>query len=133
MRNTDGTVPIEGDGKSRFREAAHVVVSTPVLSNFRKGTLEVVVPAAPAERGDGHSPWEGMSGAALWVGDRIVGVIAAHHPGEGLARLAAVRLDLALDRLDPPAAPACVLCWSGCPSYRRRFRTCCPRPPARRR
>ena len=41
-----------------------------------------------------------MSGAAVWVGDRIVGVIAKHHRADGLGRLAAARLDLSLEGLD---------------------------------
>ncbi|MGE0300775.1 MAG: hypothetical protein AB7R99_29220, partial [Pseudonocardia sp.] len=73
-----------------------------VLSNWREGTLEVIV--APADHAyapaDDSSPWTGMSGAALWSGDRIVGVIAKHHPGDGLARLAAARIDYALRQLD---------------------------------
>lgn len=101
MRNADGTVPVEGDGKRRFRESAHIVGSSPLQSNSRRRTLEVVLPAAPAESADGHSPWEGMSGAALWVGELIVGVVAQHHPAEGLARLAAVRVDVAVDDLAP--------------------------------
>ena len=34
-----------------------------------------------------------MSGSALWADDHIVGVISAHHRSDGLARLAATRMD----------------------------------------
>jgi hypothetical protein len=34
-----------------------------------------------------------MSGAAVWAADRIVGVVAEHHPGEGTGRLTARRVD----------------------------------------
>ena len=121
MRNADGTVPDRDDGKAKFRDTYHVVGTTALLSNWREGTLEVVVPAPPATPVDTGSPWEGMSGAPLWVGDRIVGVIARHHPGDGLSRLAAVRLDRALAGLDParlaelrqvvPAIPADPAAW----------------------
>ncbi len=37
-----------------------------------------------------------MSGAAVWVGRRVVAVIARHYPRESTARLTAVRLDVAL-------------------------------------
>lgn len=104
MRNADGAIPVDGDGKKRFRESAHIVGSSPLQSNSRRRTLEVVLTAAPAEPADGHSPWEGMSGAALWVGELIVGVVAQHHPAEGLARLAAVRVDVAVDELAPSRA-----------------------------
>jgi hypothetical protein len=84
-----------------YRDAFHAVGSLALLSNRREGTLEVTINAGPAPGADGVSPWEGMSGAALWVDDGIVGVVSEHHPGDGLARLAAARLDLAFDRADP--------------------------------
>jgi Trypsin-like peptidase domain len=34
-----------------------------------------------------HSPWEGMSGAAVWADGRLVGVVAEHHAGEGRGTL----------------------------------------------
>jgi hypothetical protein len=37
-----------------------------------------------------------MSGAAVWAGDRIIGVITEHHRREGLGRLTATRLDQCL-------------------------------------
>lgn len=105
MRNYDGTIPIEDDGRPRFRDAEHVVGSMAVLSNWREGTLEVVVPTAP-ESGGETSPWEGMSGAAVWAADHIIGVIAKHHPGDGPARLTAIRIDRALDGLNPEDRPS---------------------------
>ncbi len=88
----------DSDGVT-YRDSHQADGSVAVLSNRGEGTLEVTVP--PPERDPAVSPWEGMSGAAVWVGDRIVGVIAKHHPADGLGRLAAARLDLALDGLDP--------------------------------
>jgi hypothetical protein len=88
------------DSEARYRDAHHAVGTVPVLSNWREGTLEFLVASPPAAADPGISPWEGMSGAPLWVDGRIVGVLAEHHPSEGLARLAAARLDLALARLD---------------------------------
>lgn len=84
-----------------FRDSVQADGKVPVLSNWREGTLEVVVDEPPNARDDDLSPWQGMSGAALWSGGHIVGVIVKHHPGDGLARLAAARLDLALDHVDP--------------------------------
>ncbi len=72
-----------------------------VLSNRREGTLEFTVPPPERDPDPRVSPWEGMSGAAMWVGDRIVGVIAKHHRSDGLGRLAAVRLDLSREGLEP--------------------------------
>ncbi|GAA0453250.1 hypothetical protein Ade02nite_01410 [Paractinoplanes deccanensis] len=83
---------------SRFRELHDAAGDAAVLSNRRTGTLEITV-APPAEDPDpARSPWEAMSGAAVWAGDRIVGVVAEHHRREGLNRLTAVRLDRCLDR-----------------------------------
>lgn len=62
------------------------------LSNWREGTLEITVPVPP-DPDPGHSPWEGMSGAAVWCEGRIVGIVSRHHRSEGLGRLAAVRTD----------------------------------------
>jgi hypothetical protein len=100
MRNRDGTAPTPDDGKDKYRDACHAVGSAPVLSNSREGTLEIVV-TPPGDRPAAGSPWAGMSGAPVWVGDRIVGVLSSQHPADGLSRLAAARLDLALDSLNP--------------------------------
>lgn len=62
------------------------------LSNRYTGTLHVGVDRPPAEDREG-SPWEGMSGAALFVGDRLVGIIAEHHLVEGPGHLTAHRAD----------------------------------------
>ncbi|MET7487534.1 NACHT domain-containing protein [Streptomyces sp. NPDC005538] len=88
-----------------FRDSAHVVGTVALLSHWRERTLEVVVSARPAllapGTGGAVSPWEGMSGAALWAEGRIVGVVTKHHPGDDLGILTAARLDLALDELAP--------------------------------
>ncbi len=88
------------DTGGRYRDTAHVAGSAAVLSNRRSGTLEIAVPAPP-----GHapregtstepwrSPWEGMSGAAVFAGDRLVAVVSEHHPAEGTGRLTALRVD----------------------------------------
>ncbi len=34
-----------------------------------------------------HSPWEGMSGAAVWADGRLIGVVGQHYPDEGLGAL----------------------------------------------
>ncbi|MGH3852695.1 MAG: trypsin-like peptidase domain-containing protein [Pseudonocardiaceae bacterium] len=90
----------DGDGAT-YRDSHQADGSVAVLSNRGEGTLEVTVPPPERDPDPAASPWEGMSGAAVWVGDRIVGVIAKHHRSDGLGRLAAARLDLALDELDP--------------------------------
>jgi hypothetical protein len=83
------------DGRP-YRDVHQAVGSVAVLSNRRSGTLEVTV-EAPGEDPDKQvSPWEAMSGAAVWAGGRIVAVVAEHHRREGLGRLTAARLDRCL-------------------------------------
>ena len=78
-----------------FRDLEQVTGHAPVAANRRQGTLAVHSddpPPASPEPG-GLSPWEGMSGAAVWAAGRIVAVVAEHHPGEGTGRLTARRID----------------------------------------
>ena len=76
-----------------YRDSAHVVGKAPLFSNTREKTLEINV--APPERDldPKVSPWEGMSGAAVFCDGQIVGVINKHHRCEGLGRLTASRAD----------------------------------------
>ncbi|MET8324821.1 tetratricopeptide repeat protein [Streptomyces sp. NPDC005181] len=82
----------KGDGR-QFRELHQADGTVAALSNLRTGTLEITVPVAAADPDPKVSPWSGMSGAAVWAGRHIVGVVAEHHRWEGLGRLAAARID----------------------------------------
>ncbi|MBD0744660.1 hypothetical protein BG418_23715 [Streptomyces sp. CBMA152] len=83
-----------------FRELHQADGTVATLSNLRTGTLEMTVAPAGTDPDPLASPWAGMSGAAVWAGSRIVGVVAEHHRFEGPGRLTAVRLDHALRGLD---------------------------------
>ncbi|MFB7783871.1 trypsin-like peptidase domain-containing protein [Streptomyces vinaceus] len=92
------------DGR-QFRELHQADGTVAALSNLRTGTLEITVAAAAADPDPAVSPWSGMSGAAVWAGPFLVGVVAEHHRGEGLGRLTAVRVDHTLRQLaDGPRA-----------------------------
>ncbi|MFI1432580.1 trypsin-like peptidase domain-containing protein [Streptomyces lydicus] len=78
---------------SRYRDACHVVGTCAVLSNRREGTLDLRVAPPHADIHSGHSPWEGMSGAAVFSGDSIIGVVARHHRSDGPGHLAVLRAD----------------------------------------
>ncbi|MFF3859440.1 tetratricopeptide repeat protein [Streptomyces sp. NPDC002209] len=97
------------DGR-QFRELHQADGTVAALSNLRTGTLEITVPAAAADPDPAVSPWSGMSGAAVWAGPYLVGVVAEHHRGEGLGRLTAVRIDHTLQRVaDGPRAELAAL------------------------
>ncbi|MGO8893683.1 MAG: trypsin-like peptidase domain-containing protein [Streptosporangiaceae bacterium] len=91
-----------GDGGpvSVYRDYAHVTGSAMPWSNLREGTLSVSVPAPAPDPDPKRSPWEGMSGAALWSSGCCVGLIQAHHQSDGLGQLAASRVDRWYDRLN---------------------------------
>jgi Trypsin-like peptidase domain len=79
-----------------YRDLEQLSGTAPVQANRRQGTLAINLgDPPPAALGSGQSPWEGMSGAAVWQGHAIIAVIAEHHPWEGTGRLAARRIDRA--------------------------------------
>ena len=72
-----------------LRELDYAIGSIAALSDAKTGrfAFAVDVPPGPDPDPDKHSPWEGMSGAAVWASGRLVGVVGQHHPREGLATL----------------------------------------------
>ncbi|GHJ37989.1 trypsin-like peptidase domain-containing protein [Streptomyces sp. TS71-3] len=83
----------DDDGRTWYRDTHQADGSIGTASNRMQGTLEVRVAAPRAEPDGAVSPWEGMSGAALWCRDRIVGVLARHYGKEGDGSLTAFRVD----------------------------------------
>ena len=75
-----------------YRDAHQADGTIASLSNWREGTLEITVASPNVDVDPEHSSWEGMSGAAVWCADRIVGVVSRWHRNDGLNRLAAVRV-----------------------------------------
>ena len=94
----DEAGPDQG-GPTVYRDSAHVSGTVAVLSNRREGTLEVTVSPPERDPDPARSPWEGMSGAAVWSGGRIIGLVAEHHRSDGLGTLAASRVDRWYERL----------------------------------
>jgi tetratricopeptide (TPR) repeat protein len=72
-----------------YRDTHQAIGTIAPLSNLRQGTLEITVPPPEYDATPPHSPWEGMSGAAVFAGGALVGVINEHHRSDGLGRLAA--------------------------------------------
>lgn len=90
----DDSMRLLDDGApSQYRDSCHLSGTVSVLSNRREGTLELAVLAPRADPEPERSPWEGMSGAVVWSGGAVIGVISSHHRSDGLGRLAAVRVE----------------------------------------
>ena len=73
-----------------LRELHYAIGTIAGLSDAKTGTYTFAVGTAmpgPDPELDKHSPWEGMSGAAVWSGGRLIGVIGQDHPREGLGTL----------------------------------------------
>ncbi|MEU8034110.1 trypsin-like peptidase domain-containing protein, partial [Streptomyces sp. NPDC049099] len=87
---------------SLARDACHAWGHLPVLSNLRSDTLEFRVP--PPEGTAQGSPWEGMSGAAVWAEGRVIGIVTEHHRTEGPGTLTVSRADRWTGTSDGPGA-----------------------------
>ena len=77
-------------------------------SNLVSGLLSLQVTHAPRAlppqaQALGKSPWSGMSGAAVFAGDRLVGVVAEHAPRQGDASITVTPLTF-ISRLSPQTA-----------------------------
>jgi hypothetical protein len=92
---------LDDGAPSQYRDSCHVSGTVSVLSNRREGTLELAVLAPHADPEPGRSPWEGMSGAVVWSGGAVIGVVSSHHRADGLGRLAASRVEHWYDVLSP--------------------------------
>ena len=89
----DATRPGADGRPSKYRDSHHAIgIATP-WSNLREGTMEVNVRAPEYDPDPAHSPWEGMSGAAVWSGGYLIGVVGKHHRSDGLGTLSASRVD----------------------------------------
>jgi trypsin-like peptidase len=72
-----------------LRDLHYAIGSIDPLSDAKTDRFAFAVDASPGPdpEPDKHSPWEGMSGAAVWASSRLIGVVSQHHPQEGLATL----------------------------------------------
>ncbi len=72
-----------------LRELDYAIGTIAGLSDAKTGRFAFAVDVAPGPdpEPDKHSPWEGMSGAAVWATGRLIGVVSQHHPREGPATL----------------------------------------------
>lgn len=76
-----------------FRDSHHARGTTTPLAGVRRGALELALRAPEYDVDANRSPWEGMSGAVVWSGKYLIGVVSEHHRADGLGTLAATRVD----------------------------------------
>ncbi|WP_344664317.1 serine protease [Catenulispora yoronensis] len=87
--------------RRRYRDSHHAAGICHPDSNRYAGTLEWTVAAPEHDPDPGCSPWEGMSGAAVFADGLLIAVVNEHHRREGLGRLTASRVGRWYDLLDP--------------------------------
>jgi WD40 repeat protein len=96
-----------------LRESAEVKGEIPPLSGLREDLLSFQVTASPQDLPpagplDTSSEWSGMSGAAVFAGSFLVGVVTEHSPGRGPSDVTVTPLAALLD---PETAPADSVEW----------------------
>jgi hypothetical protein len=94
-------------GRRLVRETAHVAGYIPPLSGLVGGLISLQVTQSPRElpaQGTlGQSQWSGMSGAAVFAGDAIVGVVAEHAARRGASDITVTPLQFLSE---PSSAPS---------------------------
>ncbi|MFF9351281.1 trypsin-like peptidase domain-containing protein [Streptomyces sp. NPDC014734] len=84
-----------------YRDSHHARGTTTPLAGVRQGALELSLRAPEYDADRNRSPWEGMSGAAVWSDGRLIGVVSEHHRPDGLGTLTASRVDRWYQSLPP--------------------------------
>ena len=88
-----------GDRALAFRDSEGLTGTINSSSNLREGTysahIETTIPdpSAIQQVADAQTPWEGISGAAVWIGEHLVGIVSRHHLAEGPGTLTVMPLE----------------------------------------
>jgi Trypsin-like peptidase domain/Tetratricopeptide repeat len=91
--------------KERVRDTEEIVGEVAPLAARKSGLLTVHIEGSvPDQDASGHSPWEGYSGAALFCGPLLVGVLAVDPAHFGTGRLEAVPVTAMAEEADFRAA-----------------------------
>ncbi|MBQ1026506.1 DUF3710 domain-containing protein [Micromonospora sp. C95] len=92
------------DGRAQqYRDSFHMIGEISALSHRREGTLAIITSEPERDPDPAVSPWEGMSGAAVFSNGRLLGLVCEHHRSDGLGTLSATRVDRLYEVLDPAA------------------------------
>lgn len=78
---------------TQYRDSCHRFGLISPMSHSREGTIEIRVEPPERDPDPDRSPWEGMSGAAVFVGETLVGIVSRHDRQSGLGVLTATRVD----------------------------------------
>jgi hypothetical protein len=93
------------------RQPAQPSGFVPTVEDFSGGELTLKIeagePATPSLKGG--SPWEGLSGAGVVVGEHLLGVAIEHHLAEGMGALRVVPLTRLADLPGPERALFCAI------------------------
>jgi hypothetical protein len=88
---------------SRKRQPAQPFGFIPTGEGFTGGDLtlklEAGEPASPAP--GANTPWEGLSGSGVFVGEYLLAVVVEHHPSEGMGSLRLMPLSRVVDLPGP--------------------------------
>ncbi|MGW1373440.1 NACHT domain-containing protein [Streptomyces sp. NPDC002446] len=87
------TAAPERDAPTWYRDSHHARGTTTPFADLRTGSLEITVDPPGHDPEPDRSPWEGMSGALVWSGGCVIGVISEQHRAEGLGRLTASQVE----------------------------------------
>ncbi|WP_161965209.1 hypothetical protein [Ornithinimicrobium cerasi] len=72
-----------GSSRVLVRDSLHVPQGKiALLSNLRNGTLALSTGEEPTWSEGADNPWEGMSGAPVFIAEHIIGLIDCRYPGE---------------------------------------------------
>ncbi|AZS71009.1 hypothetical protein DDE74_08695 [Streptomyces lydicus] len=87
------TASPDRDAPTYYRDSHHALGTTTPWGLLRTRKLEISVSPPEYDSEPGRSPWEGMSGAVVWSGGYVIGMISEHHRADGLGRLVASKVE----------------------------------------
>ncbi len=80
------------EGPEVFRDSEHLTARLNPLTRRKQRLLDLRLDNWPDHAPENPSRWSGMSGAGVWCGELLVGLVAWDTPGFGQRRLSAVPL-----------------------------------------
>ncbi len=88
------------DTRGVYRESFHALGVIALLAGRKERVFEFRVQRPERDPDPRCSPWQGMSGSAVWAHGLIIGMITEHHRAEGLESLTVSRADRWPEKVD---------------------------------